>query len=98
MIPYLIINSINKNKTNIQSASKRLDSIFISDIGHVYNQTIKYIDKFDKNEVINIASGIFHIIKEIYLKISSILGKIRVKFVKSDLSELKGSIKSENSY
>jgi len=92
IIPYLIINSIQKNKISIKTASKRLDPIFIDDIINAYKKTMNNINNFEKSEDINIASGKSHKIKEIYNIINSILGSNEVEFFESDLSEIRGDI------
>ena len=93
IIPYLIVNSIKKEKLTIQSTSKKLDVVFVDDIIEGYKKTIKNILNFKKNENINIASGKSHSIKEIYSIINSMLGDTEVEFLESDLTEVKGNIK-----
>jgi nucleoside-diphosphate-sugar epimerase len=92
IIPYLIINSIKKNKIIIQSASKKLDVLFVDDIIRAFEKTIENIEKFKMNENFNIASSTSYSIKDIYSIISSILGDTDVEFLESDKSEVKVDI------
>lgn len=93
IIPYLIVNSIKKNKFIVRSTSKKLDVIHVNDIIEAYKNTMKYIKKFENHENINIANGISHSIKEMYELIESRLGKTEVEFLESDLSEVRADIK-----
>ncbi|MDR2829545.1 MAG: NAD-dependent epimerase/dehydratase family protein [Methanobrevibacter sp.] len=92
IIPYLIIKALKKEKIIIQSTSKKLDVLYVDDIINAYEKTIENIPKFKKNENINIASGISHSIKEIYDIVNSILGDTDVKFLESDVSEVRADI------
>jgi nucleoside-diphosphate-sugar epimerase len=96
IIPHIIINILKRNKVTLQSTSKKLDPIFVSDIIDAYNNLIKYINKFSKNENFNIANGTSHSIKEIYSIVESKLGKTEVEFLESDLSEVTANIKKSN--
>jgi nucleoside-diphosphate-sugar epimerase len=92
IIPYLIVNSIKKNRITIQSASKKLDVLFVSDIIDAYEKIIQNIKKFKMNENFNIASGTSHSIRDIYFIINSILGDTDVEFLESDSSDVKVDI------
>lgn len=72
--PYLIINSLKKEKILIKSASKELDLIFVEDVINAYKQAIINVKKFDNYESFNIGTGIPHKIPEILSIIENIIG------------------------
>jgi len=96
IIPYLIVNYIKKNKITINSASKKLDVLFVSDIIDAYEKLIQNIKKFKMNENFNIASGTSHSIKNIYSMVDSMLGDTDggtdIEFLESDPSDVKVDI------
>ncbi|KZX16066.1 UDP-glucose 4-epimerase [Methanobrevibacter cuticularis] len=96
IIPYLIRHSLKKEKITIQSTSKKLDVIFVSDIIDAYKKTMNNIEKFENNENINIANGTSYSIRDIYSIINSFLGNTDVTFLESDLTEVKGDITKAN--
>ena len=75
LIPYLIINSIQKNKLYIKSPTKKLDFIYVKDIVNCYISLMNNISKLEKYESFNIGTGIGTTINDVLNIIENILGK-----------------------
>lgn len=75
IIPYLIINSIQKKNMLIKSPTKKLDFIYVKDIIDCYITLMDNISKLQQYEPFNIGTGIGTTIKDVLKIIEYNLGK-----------------------
>jgi nucleoside-diphosphate-sugar epimerase len=75
LIPYLIINSIQKRNLLIKSPTKKLDFIYVKDIINAYITLMNNMSKLQQYESFNIGTGIGTSIKDILKIIETNLGK-----------------------
>ena len=73
--PYLIINSIKKEKIHIESPNRKLDFIYVKDVVEAYIILMNNISKFHEYNSFNVGTGIGTSIKEVFEIIESNLGK-----------------------
>lgn len=66
IIPYLIINSLKKEKININNPSNRLDIVHVYDIIEAYLKLKENILNFEKYETFNVAKDINYSIDDIF--------------------------------
>lgn len=74
IIPYLILNSLEKREININNPLNRLDIVHVYDIVDAYLKLIDKILTFDKYEAFNVARDINYSIDEIHSAIDYNLG------------------------
>lgn len=75
LIPYLIINSIQKKNLLIKSPTKKLDFIYVKDIVDCYITLMNNISKLQQYESFNMGTGIGTTIKDVLKIIEYNLGK-----------------------
>lgn len=75
ILPYLIINSIKKEKIFIKSPNKKLDFIFVKDIVDSYISTMNNFSKLQYYDSFNVGTGVGTSIIDILRIIESNLGK-----------------------
>lgn len=66
IIPYLILNTLNKQEVNINNPNNRLDIVHVYDIVEAYIKLKDYILSFKEYESFNVAKDINYSIEEIY--------------------------------
>ena len=74
IIPYLILNTLEKQEININNPLNRLDIVHVYDIVDAYLKLKDNILKFDEYESFNVAKDINYSIEEIYNVIKFNLG------------------------
>ena len=75
LIPFIIVNSLQKKEIELSQGLQKLDFIYVKDIAEAYIKCIKEISFLKKDfEIINIGSGNSHNIRELVLNIENILG------------------------
>lgn len=73
--PYLIINSIKKERIHIKSPTKTLDLTYVEDVVESYITVMNNISIFNEYTTYNIGTGIGTAIKDVLREIESNLGK-----------------------
>lgn len=66
IIPYLILNTLNKQEVNINNPNNRLDIVHVYDIVEAYLKLKEHILSFKEYESFNVAKDINYSIEEIY--------------------------------
>ena len=75
ILPYLIVNSIRKDKIHIKSPEKTLDLTYITDVVDSYITLINNFEKLDRYESFNVGTGTGTRIRDVLKLIEADLGK-----------------------
>ena len=73
--PYLIVNSLKKEKIHVKSPTKTLDLVYVNDVVDSYIEVMNNISKFNEYNSFNIGTGIGTTIKSLLDIIESNIGK-----------------------
>lgn len=74
LIPYIILNQLKNNKTNLSSPSFVRDFVYVKDIANAYIKATAI--KIEPGEIFNVGSGHQHSIQEVYKIISKITDSV----------------------